>query len=43
MEELYQKGMEMWEMSEQIRKSNRVNLSEFRKQMVFYEKQSLLL
>lgn len=40
-EELYQKGMEMWEMSEQIRKSDRINLSESRKQMVFYEKQAV--
>ena len=41
MEELYQKGMEMWEMSEQIRKSDRINLSESRKQMIFYEKQAV--
>ena len=41
MEELYQKGMEMWEMSEQIRKSSQVNVSESRKQMIFYEKQAV--
>ena len=41
MEELYQKGMEMWEMSEQIRKSNQINVSESRKQMISYEKQAV--
>lgn len=41
MEELYQKGMGMWEMSEQIRKSNQINISESRKQMIFYEKQAV--
>lgn len=41
MEELYQKGMEMWEMSERIRNSSQINLSESRKQMGFYEKQAV--
>ncbi|MDE6589874.1 MAG: sel1 repeat family protein, partial [Oscillospiraceae bacterium] len=41
MEELYQKRMELWEMSEQIRNSGQVNVSESRRQMVFYEKQAV--
>ena len=40
MEELYQKGMELWETAEQLIKQHKIDSSEGRREMVSYQKQA---
>ena len=41
MEELYQKGIELWETAEQIMKHDKISSSEARRQMISYQKQAV--
>ena len=41
MEELYQKGMELWETAEQLIKQHKIDSSEGRREMVSYQKQAV--
>ena len=41
MEELYQKGMELWETAEQLIKQHKIDSSEGRSEMVSYQKQAV--
>lgn len=41
MEELYQKGMELWETAEQLIKQHKIASSEGRSEMVSYQKQAV--
>ena len=41
MEELYQKGMELWETAEQLIKQQKIDSSEGRSEMVSYQKQAV--
>ena len=41
MEELYQKGMELWEAAEQLIKQHKIASSEGRSEMVFYQRQAV--
>ena len=41
MEELYQKGIELWETAEQIMKYDKISTSEARRQMISYQKQAV--
>lgn len=41
MEELYQKGIELWENAEQIMKHDKISSSEARRQMISYQKQAV--
>lgn len=41
MEELYQKGIELWETAEQIMKQDKISSSEARRQMISCQKQAV--